>query len=246
MAVHRGIEEGVLVLDPGVDGLHDTLAARRNRHDIGRLLHGRQGIADRDRAPARPHEREIVLGVSGRHDVVGRQAEVFQRRPETRGLVDAVRQHHHGAFVENNLKVEPERPDGVEDCRLVGFPRGHDDAPDRERLDAEPLQMRHEGLGRRRTQGSLLLCAGRVEQRSILGHDAVEQVEPRAGPLEIWQFPARHHHQAPAGLLQPLQGRDGRLVDDAVMGDRAIVIGGERAKVMHDLHPRRTKHPVSG
>ncbi len=43
--------------------------------------------------------------------------------------------------------------------------------------------------------------------------------------------------QRPSGLLQPLQSREGRLVDDTVMCDRTIVIGGERAEVLHALIP---------
>ena len=53
----------------------------------------------------------VVLGVADGDDVVRRQTESLERRREPGRLVDAGRQHHHRALVEDHLQLEAEIAD---------------------------------------------------------------------------------------------------------------------------------------
>jgi hypothetical protein len=51
------------------------------------------------------------------------------------------------------------------------------------------------------------------------------------------KLPAGDQQQLPAGCLQPLQGGGGGVLQNAVFGQGAIVIGGQRPQSAHPLLP---------
>ncbi len=94
------------------------------------------------------------------------------------------------------------------------------------RIDLLPQRV-DEGLGRLRRQRTGFLGGGIEEERAVLRDDAVEQVEARETALEIRQFAAGDQDQPAAGRLEGVERLEAGLVDDAVMSQRAVVIGGE-------------------
>ena len=67
----------------------------------------------------RPQEGMVVLRVADGDNVERRQAERRQRRRESTRLVDAGRQHHHRALVEDDLQLETELLDRIEHLGLI-------------------------------------------------------------------------------------------------------------------------------
>jgi hypothetical protein len=65
---------------------------------------------------------------------------------------------------------------------------------------------------------------------AIFSDDPVIQLEPWKGALQVRQRAARHEDQPAASFLQPLQRLTRARVDDAMVGDRSIVVGGECKK----------------
>ena len=202
----------------------DDAGAVIGDHHVRLLFHRRQGVGDGDGAAAGAQEGLIVLGIADAHDIVQRQAQRLERALEPPGLVDIARQHHHRALVEDNVQLKGELADGLQHSFLVRLPGGDDGAADRQRRDAEFLQAGDKSgrgwLGERR-----FLLLGRVEQEgAILGDDKVEQVEFRKDALQVGKIPAGDEDQLPAGSPHLLQGLDGRRIDSAVAGERAVVV----------------------
>ena len=229
----RGLEQAGLVAQPGVDHFGDAGSPRRCGHHVGGLHDGGKRIAHRHRAAAGAHEGQVVLGVARGQGVVCRKTEIFERRTEARSLVDAVGEHHHGTLVEDDLQVEAKRADGIEHRSLVGLPGCDDDAAHRQGRNPLRFEALDKGFGRGRPEGALLLAGRRVEQRAVLRHHAVEEVEPGAHAFEVGPFTPCHHDEASAAALQSFESLERRCVDDPVVRDSAVVIGRERLEVMH-------------
>jgi hypothetical protein len=66
---------------------------------------------------------------------------------------------------------------------------------------------------------------GLVHERPIFGHDAIEFVYVLEGLKQIVQFAPGDHQEPPPGSTQPVQRFEGGLIDSAVMGERAVIIG---------------------
>ena len=66
-----------------------------------------------------------------------------------------------------------------------------------------------------------------VEHAAVFSDDAVEYIEARKGALEVGQFAPGHENRPSATGAEALDGLDGGGIDDAVVGDRAVVVGGE-------------------
>ena len=99
------VHVGKIVVEPSADEFGDALAALALRDQGSGILEPRQGVGDGDRHAAQVQEREIVLGVTHRDHVAGRNLQLLQGRAQPAFLVDAGRQHHHGALVENDLQL---------------------------------------------------------------------------------------------------------------------------------------------
>ena len=214
-----------------VDQLDHTVTPGAGRDHVGGLLDRGQGVGDRDRATADRQEGVIVLGVADGHDIVARETELAQRRLQAAGLVDAGRQHHHRALVEGDLQLQPQLADRLQDHRLHRLPGRDDAAADRQRLDIALAQARHEGFRRRSATGVSRPVAGLVEQRAVLDHGEVAKVQFGEHPLQVGQLAPRHQHQPAARFLQAPQRSQRRLANDTVMGQRAVVVGGQRQEI---------------
>ncbi len=173
----------------------------------------------------------IVLGIADRDDVTWVERKLLQRRPHSARLVDARRQNHHRALVEDDLQFEAERTDRLEHVVVVGRDRGDDDAPDRERRDAAPLEKCDERGGRRLGQRHGLAGCRAVNECAVFGDDAVEQVEAREHPAEIAELAAGDEQKLAARPAHLFERRDGSVADDAIGGERAIEVGGERLEL---------------
>ena len=146
-------------------------------------------------------------------------------------LFDARRQHHHRALVEHDVQLEAELAHRLQHDVLHRLPGGDDAAADRQRLHAALAQARDELLGRRRGEHGLAAGAGLVEQRAVLGHDQIATAELGKHAFQIGQLAAGDQDQAPPRVLEPPDRRHGVGIDHAVMGERAVVIGGKGQKV---------------
>ena len=166
----------------------------------------------------------VVLRVAHPDRVVRRQSERLERGCQPRGLVDAGRQHHDRALVEDHLQLESEIANRLEHRCLVGLPRRHDHATHRQGLDRTLSQGFDEALRRSRAEGLLLAGGGHVEQRTVLGHDVVEQIEPRADPLQVIEIAAGDQQQLAAGLDQALERREGFVRHLPVVSQRAVIV----------------------
>ena len=109
--------------------------------------------------------------------------------------------------------------------RLVRLPGGDDHAADRDRRHARAVELCDECLGRR--LGERLFPCGRrpVEQRAVLGHDAIEQVE-----LGKTARAARRSSR-PVTMISLRPDARSRS-SAATVGSSTLAVGGERAVVV--------------
>src|SRR5919108_819261 len=99
----------------------------------------------------------------------------------------------------------------------MGLPGRDDRTADGDWLDAAILQTADEfGMWRWRER-TLFFTGRRVEKRTILGYDLVEELRNRKDSLEVGELAPGDKDQFAAGILQALQGSDRLLADDAVM-----------------------------
>ena len=93
-------------------------------------------------------------------------------------LVDAGRQHHHRALVEDHLQLQPQVADGFEDGGLVRLPGGDDHPADRDRLRRRAARRRLDERCRAAARPAASpLAGGAVEQGAVLGDDPLEEVD---------------------------------------------------------------------
>jgi len=94
-----------------------------------------QGVGDGDAQLALGEEGVVVFGVSAGDAIARRQSERVQRSGQPGTFVDAARQHHHRALVEDDLQLQAQVADLVEDFLFVRLARRDDDAPSGQRID---------------------------------------------------------------------------------------------------------------
>ncbi len=68
------------------------------------------------------------------------------------------------------------------------------------------------------------------EDGAVLGNDALEEPGVFEHVEELRQLAAGNHHEAQALGFGVLERLDGFVVDDAVVGNRAVVVGGQNLK----------------
>ncbi|HEX9575491.1 MAG TPA: hypothetical protein VF994_15460 [Myxococcales bacterium] len=141
-------------------------------------------------------------------------------------LVDAGGEHHHRALVEDDLQLEPLPLDLLQHRRLVRHAGGDDHAPGGEG-HARPSQCRREAFRRRLGQGALLLPVGQIEERAVLRHHRVEEIDTGEDLQEVFEVAAGDQEQLAPARPQPLQRLLGSGQHAAVVGQRLVVIGGK-------------------
>ena len=121
--------------------------------------------------------------------------------------------------------------DGLENQLFVRLPGRDNGASDGKRSDALLAQGLHQ-LGRGLGTERRFLFRGRVEQqRSVLRNDAIEKIDPRKDARKIRQLTPRDEKKSPAGPPEGDEGVCGCVVDNSVVGKRAVVVGGQTADV---------------
>ena len=140
--------------------------------------------------------------------------------------MNAGRQHHHGAFVENDLQLQPKRVDGFEYGGLVGLPRRHNHPPGREWLDAGFPEPGHKPRRRWIGEGSLLPRIGAIEQSAILGDHSIEQIKPGHDTLQVFELASRDENEPPLRRSQLFQRCDRGFIDNAIMSEKFTSILG--------------------
>ena len=142
-------------------------------------------------------------------------------------LVHAGREHHDRALVEDDLELEAFTLDLLEHGGLVRHPSGHDDPAGRDR-HALPAERERELRRRRLGQPPFQLARGQVEERTVLRHDRVEQVEAGKDFHQVVEIAARDEQQLASAGPQPFQRLLGAADDAAMLRQRLVVVGCER------------------
>lgn len=233
MPVQLGVQVAQVVLQEQVDEVDDPIAMIALGDQIGVFLEHRDGIRDGDGAFAEIEEGVVVLSIADPGDVVQRQAQLRERHFQARGLVDAGGQNHDRPFVEDDLQLQAKIPDDFQHRGLVRLPRGHDDVPDRQRLDVALPKGLDERLGGRLGQLFDLPRGRIIEQRAVLRDDVIEEVHVREHRDELLQLSARDQDQLPARGLQARQRGQGLLGDPAAGSDGPVIIAG-KGQVAHE------------
>src|SRR5882724_834531 len=218
--------------DELVDQLDHALAVPARGDPIGPLPHEGKGIGDRDATFAEPYQRMIVLGVTHAHRVMRRQAQLEESGFEASGLVHTRGEDHDRPFVEDDLQLEPEVTNRLEDLALVRLPGRHDAVTDGKRGDPAATKRLHELRGGSLPERLVLSVRGAVQESAVLGHHAIEDVDSWEDLQQIVDFPARDEDELPAGVPQPLEGRERLVADCSIGGYRSVEITGQD-KIAH-------------
>ncbi len=166
--------------------------------------------------------------------VIGAAKAAVEKARIAAGLIDARRQHHHCALVEDDLPLETRCADAFEHRILVGLPGGDDPAADGQRGHAARLQRGHQFRRRFGRDQTFFLALGEVEQGAVLGDHEVEQVQPIVNAPQVWKLPTGYQKQLSSAFAQALESADRGGVDHAVMCERSVVIRGKGDQVHVD------------
>jgi len=199
------LEAGQVVREKLVDQLADAGPGAPRRHEVGLLPQRGERVGDGDGALAGLQEGVVVLGVSDPDGIVRRQPQLPERGRQTRPLVHSGGEHHDRAFVEDDLQLQAELADRFDGGGLVRRDGGDEDAPGRQRGDPAAAKQVEERGGGRRPQRPALARSGGVEERAVLRHDPVEEVEPVAHRLQLLQLAPGHEQELPPRRAKPLQ-----------------------------------------
>ena len=213
-----------VVAQPFVDQFGHARAMVGCGDEVGGILEGGQGIGHCGGHLAMHQEGMVVFRIAHADGVVRGKLHRGEGCRQTGGLVDARRQHHHRALVEDHLQLQPQLVDGGKHRRLVGLPCGDDGVSDGQRRHVPIAQRLNQRLRGRLRQQLDFARRGSVQHGAVLGHDPLEQVQARKDALQIFQLAARDQDEMPAGGDDALQRSDGRVIDRAVMRDRAVVV----------------------
>src|SRR3954465_5780559 len=100
-----GLVSQIVCQEP-IDQLQNAIAMRSLSNKVRLLLEERNSVRNRSREFRCIKHRMVILSIRNRHDVVEGQTKLLERFQQTGGLVDAGRQNHYGAVVEDHLQFE--------------------------------------------------------------------------------------------------------------------------------------------
>ena len=200
MAPEPWLEIAQIASDQHLDQLPNAGAMVALGHKVGSVLQHRQCVGYRNPALAEAQEGVIVLGVADADHVVGRQTELAERLGETGRLAQARGEHHHGAFVECHMQLEPEIADGLEDRGLVGLPGRHDHPANGDRGNTALPQRADKRFGRRLAEELLLARCRAIDDSAVLCDDPIEQLDVRTYREQILQLAAGDEDEPAARL----------------------------------------------
>ena len=237
--VPRNHDRAQIVVHHQLDQFFHSLAARAAGDEVGALLQRVERVGHRHAALAGSQHRMIVFRVADRDGVSLREAQLAQRDGKAGLLVDAGRQQHHRALVEDDLQLESELADHFHRLELMRLAHRHDHPARRDGNAPCPQPLGQ--LGRRRFGEHDLLARLRpIQERAVLRHHAIEEIEPRTHALQVLQFAAGHQQRLPAALAQPLHRGERFLADRTLKRKRPVVVGGQREIAhRHNLHTPR-------
>jgi len=118
----------------------------------------------------------IVLRISHGNDVVDRDIQHAQSSLQARRLVDPRRQNHDGAFVEDDLRLQPQFLNGAEHGGLMRRPGGDDRSTDGDRFYLSLHQLLDQTGWGRRGNHALVFIGWFVDDRAVLGDDKIEDL----------------------------------------------------------------------
>jgi hypothetical protein len=101
----------------------------------------------------------------------------------------------------------------------VRFPGGHDYPSDSQRGDSSATQLLDEARRRQLTQGPFGVVRRSAQQRSVLRHHPVEEIEPGENLLEILEPATGHQDETTSRCAQAFQRRQGGGFHPATSGD---------------------------
>lgn len=230
----RGSKGDELAVEPGLDQFADAGAVVAGGNLIDVLFEFGQGVGDGGGEAAEGQEGLVVFGVADADGLLGSEAEVSDGGGQSGGLVDAARQDHDGVLVEDDLEGELKFVDEGGGGGLVGDPGGDDDAALDDAVDAAGAEQAGEVGGGGIGQEALGAGGGVVEQGAVFGDDAVEEVEAGADDVEFVEDASGDEDEGSSGLAEAFEGGQGWLVDSAMVGDGAVVVGGQ-GQVVHGV-----------
>src|SRR6185503_2742016 len=102
---------------------------------------------------------------------------------------------------------------------------------------AAGLEPVDEDVGRRLAQVLALAGLGPVEQRAVLGHDAVEQHDPGKDAEQLVELAPGDEDQLAAGFLQAREAVEDVVGDGAVMRDGPVVVEGDGGVAHGTIRP---------
>ena len=105
------------------------------------------------------------------------------------------------------------------------------DRPTESGVDALLAQGLHQLWRGLRTERGFLFCGGIKKQRSVLRDHAIEKINPGKDAHKIRQLAPSDEEKPPAGSPEGYERVCGRVVDNAVMRERAVVVGRQTADV---------------
>jgi hypothetical protein len=140
------------------------------------------------------------------------------------------------------LQLKSVFADRFENRLFVWLPRRDDGSANGKRNDAllaQGLDQLRRGF---RAERGFLFCGGVEEQRSILGDDAIEKINPGKDADKIGQLPSGDEKKLPARSPEGAERVRGCVVDDSIMRKRAVIVGRQTADVHECL--RRSSLPI--
>jgi hypothetical protein len=123
------------------------------------------------------------------------------------------------------LQLKAVFTDRLENKLFVWLPGRDNGSPDGKWSDALFAQCLHQLWRGPRSKRGFFFRRRFKEQRSVLRDHAIEKINPREDADEIWQLSPRDEKKLPAGSPEGYERVCGRVVDNAVVGECAVIVG---------------------
>src|SRR5215469_5047950 len=186
--------------------------------------------------PAQRKKHLVVLRIAHARNIRQRNSHGAGGGRQTRRLVDTCRQYHQRSFVENHFEFQPQFLDGFQHYTLVVLLRRHNSLPNRQRRYCPPAEAINKLRRRHRSEDLFLIFARPEQQGPVLRNNAVEQSGKWANLLQIRKLATRHQNQLSTSIFPPRQRRARSFGHVPMLGNRAIVVRGERQIFWSRVH----------